>query len=122
MEYYVRWGVGVFLSALLIIGGTILIFTKPSRNNTFGYVSKLSLQNDKYWHFANKILSYTMIGFGLLLLVITIVLNLLKVKIAIFMPAFMVSLVIGLFFMVWLPKVKLKKYIAKCESDDVELI
>lgn len=63
-----------------------------------------------------------MIGFGLLLLVISIVLNLLKVKIAIFMPAFMVSLVIGLFFMVWLPIVKLKKYITKCESNDVELI
>lgn len=63
-----------------------------------------------------------MIGFGLLLLVISIVLNLLKVKIAIFMPVFMVSLLLGLFFMVWLPKVKIKKYIAKCESDDVELI
>lgn len=116
MEYIVRWGIGIFISALILLGGFILLISKPRRNNTFGYVGRLSLENDNNWNYANKILSFVMIGFGMVLVILTIVLNLVKVDIKIFMPVLMGTLAICLFFMVWLPGLLLKKHILECED------
>lgn len=113
IQLIVRWIFGAAISSLILIGGIILYAAKPERNNTFGYVRKLSLESEENWNYSNKILSLVMIVAGAVMLAIVITLNLTKVEIKVFMPVFVVSLIVALFCMVWIPGNRLKRYIDK---------
>lgn len=121
------WGFGIFISLIMLVPGAILLISKPKINLMFGYRTSLSMANEDNWRYANNIAAYLLTLAGFVLLLETIILNLLKININIFMPVFMSTLLVSIIFLVFLPHILLKKHILKqvnsdkiCEKEDTK--
>ena len=69
--------VGFIVSAILIIGGVIMyLFPSKNSNWVYGYRTKLSMKNQDTWKVSQKIGGFSMIVFGIIFLIITLVLEL----------------------------------------------
>lgn len=120
IQIIIRWAFGMFVAGILIIGGIILLFAKIKINYTIGYISKLSVKNEYNWKYANKIFALLLLIVGLIVAIETIIINLLKLDIKIFMPVIICSLFLGLVFCAWLPNFCLKKCLSKNTKNEEE--
>lgn len=112
-QLIISWVIGLLISIIFLILGAILLFGKVKKNMIFGYRTPLSMENEDNWKYANKILAIIVFISGLILLVETIALNILKTGMKIFMPVFMGSLLLAVVVMCIVPEIFLRKYINK---------
>ena len=120
IQIIIRWAFGIFVAGILFIGGFVLLFAKIKINYSIGYVSKLSVKNEFNWKYANRVFALLLLIVGLIIAIETIIINLLKLDIKIFMPVIICSLFIGLVLCAWLPNFCLKKYLNKNRKEGGE--
>ena len=86
IQIIIRWAFGIFVAGILFIGGVVLLFAKIKINYSVGYVSKLSVKNEFNWKYANRVFALLLLIVGSIIAIETIIINLLKLDIKIFMP------------------------------------
>lgn len=121
-QYIVRWVIGILISSILIISGSVMLIFKPKANIHFlGEVGRITRKNGTHWRYSANIMSAIMLVLGEVLLLETILLNTLRVDIKIFMPVFAATLITGLILMVFLPEFCLMRHIKKIEKNNEEI-